>query len=692
MTDHKKHYAEFPSENETKMKNLKQQADYANEEMGEDEDYTVSETIVFPGRHERKKEEENSSAPFRKKKRKHKKIAVRKMLRLSRFTVAFLILADVLLVYDVVLMTRYASLSQSVFYKVNIAVMIIIAAVNIFTICALLYKKKVWLTVILVISQILDCGGAYGAYALIRVNSSINDMTATSYTKSVDAALVIYSGNDKVISSVKDLDGKTVGIAEGTDTAEVGKQYLDKKNLSVEYKSYTGYTDLFKALINNEIDSAVLPVSYSSLIDSDQNLYSFYEDTSILASFSSDVQASNEAGADKDLTTEPFTVLISGENEGLADTIILASVNPISMTVTMVSIPRDSYVPITCYNNSSSKINAAHSVSESCLVDTVEQLTGVSIDYTAEFTFASVIEIVDAVGGVDVVNDTNFYGQSWDVENDELKVVPIPYDESGAPVHMNGEQALGFVRERHAFTDGDFARERHQQEVIQQVIAKVMATRNPNTYLDLLQAAGNNLKTNLSSSQVLAFVNYAMSKANRYYNNANPIGVFNFRTSRLTGADSSIYDSSLGLELYIYRLYDGAVKDAYTATENNVNLNAAPDKFTGISWSASRPYTAPAMIQNTYDEVVESGSDTSSYSDSSSDNSYYYEDTLPQNNTENQYYDNSTQSDTSGSEATGQQDSAGDSTTDSNNNDTEQVQDNTQAQEKTESDFSGTEG
>ena len=74
------------------------------------------------------------------------------------------------------------------------------------------------------------------------------------------------------------------------------------------------------------------------------------------------------------------------------------SVNPVSMKVTMVSIPRDSYVPISCYNGGKSKINSAHASSEACLVQTVQNLTGITIDYTIEFNFASVIQVVDAVG------------------------------------------------------------------------------------------------------------------------------------------------------------------------------------------------------------------------------------------------------------------------------------------------------
>ena len=591
------------------------------ESSSNDEDMTSSRTIVFPGHKVENNEEPGKPA------RKHHKISVRKMLTRSRWMAALAVLANVLLVYDALLLTKYSSLKQSMFVKIDLAVLAVLVVLDLFAMASLFYKKKNWVIIALVISIILSAGGSYAAYALVRINSSVNDLTSTTYTKSVSAALVIYSGNSDPISSVSDLDGKTVGFARGTDTAEIGKSYLEKKKVSAEYKEYNSYTELFSGLINGDIASAVMPVQYESIIDSDSALDSYFADTSILASFDSNVTATTEAGADKDLTTEPFTVLISGENEGLADTIILVSVNPISMNVTMTSIARDSYVPITCNGNVKSKINSAHAVSESCLVDTVEQLTGVKIDYTVEFTFASVIEIVDAVGGVDVANDRYFVGQSWNIATDSLKNLDIPYDESGGLVHMNGEEALAFVRERHAFDDGDFARQRHQQAVIEDIIAKVMATKDPNTYLNILQAAGNNIKTNMSADQVLNFVSYAMQKATRYYNPSDLAGVFNFITGRITGYDSSIYSPEYGFNLYTYELYNGAIEDARKAIERNISTTDTPSAFTGASWNADTVYTAPKMIQDTYDEAV-------SYDDSS--NSY-------SSDTDNYSYDNSTQ-------------------------------------------------
>jgi LCP family protein required for cell wall assembly len=166
----------------------------------------------------------------------------------------------------------------------------------------------------------------------------------------------------------------------------------------------------------------------------------------------------SEAGDEQDLTSEPFTVLLIGNADGLSDTMILCSVNPISMRVTMSSLARDSYVPITCYGGAYNKLNSANAVSRDCLISTIEELVGVSIDYYVETNFEGVVEIVDALGGIVVDNDTEFVGQTSSSTRGTYTVwVP-----AGDDVVLNGEQALAFARERYAYATGDFARQEHQ--------------------------------------------------------------------------------------------------------------------------------------------------------------------------------------------------------------------------------------
>ncbi len=545
------------------------------------------------------------------------------------------IVVNLAFIFEMFYVTKYSTLATDVFVKLNIVAMVALLVIDFLVFLSVRIKNKILLGLVSVVLVASGALGAYAGYALTRVSANVTEITASEHTEEANASVVIYNLNVDPIMEVGDLAGKAVGVVTGTNSETIGKENFDALGINPEYVSYNSYADAFRGLVHGEVVGAFLPKNYQITLGTDADLANYLNDTAVLETYTSEVVTTGVEGADKDLTTEPFTVLITGENEGLADTIILASINPVSMNVTLTSIARDSYVPITCYNNSSSKINSAHAVSESCMVETVEQLTGVDIDYTVEFNFASVIQVVDAVGGLDVVNPVEFDAQCWDIESDSLVVITLPAGE----LHLTGQQALGWVRERYAFTDGDFARQQHQREAIIQIMEKIMATRDPNTYLAILDAAGSNIKTNLSETQMVNFLSYAMGKINRYYNSNNPIGVFNITSERITGYNGQLWNDSLEMYLYIYLLYDGALSDAYSQIENNTNLYRSVTEIPSVSWSASEAYEVPTAISDYYSEYTETviGGSTESTDD-------YYEETPTDGNngnTEDTYYDNS---------------------------------------------------
>ena len=515
----------------------------------------------------------------------------------------FTIVANVLVTLVLFNTTRFSAVGKNIFLIINLVALVLLVLLDVLVILMIRTKKVVMFVISCVVLALFVGVGGYGVYAFGRVNTNVNKITGDTKEEEVSASLVIYSGTSgDPITDVKDLEGRRVGISSGSTTSEIAKTKLSNEGINVEYVEVNGYTELLTQLISGGVDCAVMPVSYASQFEEDENLSAYLPDTQSILDFSDTVTTASESGADKDITKEPFTVLVTGENEGLADSIILMSVNPISMKVTMTSIARDSYVPISCYG-SSDKINSAHAASESCMVKTVENLMGIDIDYTIEFNFASVVQVVDAVGGVDVSNDTAFYGQSWDIETDSLNVIPIPYAEDGSLVHMNGQQALGFVRERMAFADGDFARQRHQQAVIEDIINKIMASKSPQMFLDILDAAGNNIKTNFSVEQMTGFINFALQKAKRYYNSDSVSGLFNFESSRVYGYAADLWNNSLQMDLWIYRLFNGSIEDCAAAIRRNLSTTDTPSTPTSVSWSAANTYTPDPVSQEEYNET-----------------------------------------------------------------------------------------
>ena len=511
----------------------------------------------------------------------------------------FTIVANILVVYILFNTTKFSSIGQNIFMMINIAVLAILLLLDLLVILMIRTRKIALFVISIIVLSLFVGGGGYGFYALGRVNKNVTKITGEKKEEEVAASLVIYSGTSgDPITDVKDLEGRRVGVAKGTKTEEIAKTKLSSSNTNVEYVEVNGYTDLLSNLITGAVDCAVLPVNYQSQFEEDENLAAYLPDTQSILDFSETITSSSEAGADKDITKEPFTVLVTGENEGLADSIILMSVNPISMKVTMTSIARDSYVPISCYG-SSDKINAAHASSESCMVKTVENLMGIDIDYTIEFNFASVIRVVDAVGGVEADIEVGFDAQCWDIPTDSLAVYHINPGHN----YLDGTKALGYVRERNAFPDGDFARQRHQQDVIEQIIQKVMASKSPQMFLDILDAAGDNIKTNFTVEQMTGFINYALQKSKRYYDSNNVSGLFDFESSRVYGYAANLWNSSLQMDLWIYRLFNGSIQDCANAIKRNLSTTATPDTPTSVSWSATNTFTPDPVSQEYYNET-----------------------------------------------------------------------------------------
>lgn len=155
-----------------------------------------------------------------------------------------------------------------------------------------------------------------------------------------------------------------------------------------------------------------------------------------------------------------------------ADTIILMHVPSSHDKAYLVSIPRDLYVPVpanagaSCDSGQRRKINASFAFGGLPLaVRTVECFTDVHIDHVVAIDFAGFQEVTDALGGVDLY-----------VERD-ITSIHKPYRKFQKGVnHMNGAEALDWIRQRYQFPDGDFARMRHQQEFLKALMNKAAST------------------------------------------------------------------------------------------------------------------------------------------------------------------------------------------------------------------------
>ena len=177
--------------------------------------------------------------------------------------------------------------------------------------------------------------------------------------------------------------------------------------------------------------------------------------------------------------SEPKAWEASGQR---TDAIMLIHISGDRKSIDVMSIPRDSWVSIPGHGKN--KINAAYSFGgPSLYIQTIEQVTGVRIDHLAFIDWDGFKALTDAVGGIDLTFDKAVKGASGTIYGP-------------GKVHMNGTQALDYVRERKSLPAGDFDRQKRQQNFLRAVMKKTLSQgtlSNPITLAKALDAATNNL-------------------------------------------------------------------------------------------------------------------------------------------------------------------------------------------------------
>ncbi|TYR78842.1 LytR family transcriptional regulator [Priestia megaterium] len=203
----------------------------------------------------------------------------------------------------------------------------------------------------------------------------------------------------------------------------------------------------------------------------------------------SEKRAENVSFSDKD----PLSILLLGVDQrgadrGRSDSLILLTVNPEKQSVKMVSIPRDTRTEI-IGKGTKDKINHAYAFGGVDMsIKTVENFLDVPIDYYVQVNMEGFKDIVDAVGGVTVNNSLDFTYEGHHFEKGTLQ--------------LNGENALKYSRMRYEDPRGDFGRQERQRQIIQAVINEGASMKSLTNYGSILDAIGDNVKTNLTFDEM----------------------------------------------------------------------------------------------------------------------------------------------------------------------------------------------
>lgn len=227
---------------------------------------------------------------------------------------------------------------------------------------------------------------------------------------------------------------------------------------------------------------------------------------------------------------EPLTILLMGVDMdqatrggdwegGRSDSMILVTVNPKTKETNMMSLTRDIMVEIAEANGESSgtveKLNHSYSYGQAPMaIATIEKMMDITIDRYIEINMDGLVELVDAVGGIEVNNTLGFPISISEHEPAYTSIV-----QPGQQL-VNGDQALVYARMRYDDPEGDIGRQRRQREVITAIIKKLLQLDGLTQYKKILTAISNNMRTNIeiSPATIPSLLGYkdSVSKLNSY--------------------------------------------------------------------------------------------------------------------------------------------------------------------------------
>lgn len=184
------------------------------------------------------------------------------------------------------------------------------------------------------------------------------------------------------------------------------------------------------------------------------------------------------------------------------DTIMLVHYNKVDKKYDVISIPRDTLVEL---EEGTRKINAAHAIGGvQYLVDTVEDLLNVNIDYYVKLDTIAFREIIDAIGGVDIVIDQNMY------YDDPVQDLHINFTAGTEPQHLDGKKAEEFFRWRKnndgtGLVEGDIGRIKQQQKFYNALLSKVQSPSIITKAPKILGVFPKYLETNLNAMEIMDY-------------------------------------------------------------------------------------------------------------------------------------------------------------------------------------------
>ena len=385
---------------------------------------------------------------------------------------------------------------------------------------------------------------AFGNWILFKTGSAFSKIAGIDSEVSVVSVIVL---KDSSYENIDDLIGKRIGTVTLGDQEMQQDAMKDLENdlgnnlISVSYTSYKEFGD---DLYSGNVDAILLNEGARGMVEDNHPL--FEKDTRILKSYTYKTET-KDLSKDVDVISDPFNVYITGIDTygslatvSRSDVNMIVSVNPEIHQILITGIPRDYYVPQTCQNGQTDKLTHTGIYGIECTLQSVENYMGIDLNYYARVNFSSVVDIVDALGGISIDSPYSF------------TTMHGGYYISQGYNTLNGMQTLGFVRERYSLPNGDVDRSKNQMLAVEAMIKKAISPSIITNYGSIMNAIGGSFQTNMSQSDITKFIK----------NQLNNMTGWDIKQIQVTGQSSTQWSPANGFNSSVMIPDDASVQKA----------------------------------------------------------------------------------------------------------------------------------
>ena len=430
----------------------------------------------------------------------------------------------------------YTAVSTQMLDALRIGLLCGVVAITVIVVwwLSLTRTKPVRLAIGSVLAMILCLVFAVGIRYIHLGMETLNNITAEEDETSL-MTVYVRADDDREMA---DLLTETFGtLANDKANTLAAVQQLDEKyNAMLATETYTSPTELVDALNDEKVDAILVNQGQLSVLEDMEGYEEALTELREVESFHVVV----ETDSDKTSISHEdavFSVYISGSDSrdsnimatGRSDVNIIATVNTETRQVLLLNTPRDFYVPLARNEGDEHALNdklthaGLYGVDES--KDTLAQYYGIDIDYYFRVNFTGFEKIIDALGGIEVDSEHDFYST--------ISPTPIHYTEGINK--LGGYEALYYVRERYAFVNGDYQRGINQMQVIKAVADKANSPSVLAGFTSLMDAVSGCFKTSIPTDLITALVRDQLANGDDW----------NIVTYYVSGTGSSEYTYSI---------------------------------------------------------------------------------------------------------------------------------------------------